>query len=123
MARKVQEAKIYKDAQELYKAIYEGQFEMCQRDRPSMAVDLLKETREVIKYFALSYKVNDLERKRHYGELSMGSFEVLKTLIRMAIEENMFKTETTKSRLIDMVVVIDEGMEKWNNKLVLNEAK
>ena len=121
MARKVQQAGIYKDAQDLWDVIYEGQFEMCQRDRPIMAVRLLNQTTNVMRYFALSYAQSNPIDKKNHTEAMLGEFEVLKTLIRKAKDKNMFKKEETKNRLTELIVKMDEGIERYHYKLVLND--
>ena len=123
MAKKVQEAGIYKDAQDLWDAIYEGQFEMCHRDRPVMAVRLLDMTERVIEYFAMSYTEIKPEDKKCFTQKMIGAFEVLKTLVRLAKNKNMFKTDSTKNRLTELIVKMDEGMEKYHRKLVLNDYR
>ena len=121
MARKVQQAGIYKDAQDLWDVIYEGQFEMCQRDRPIMAVWLLNQTSNVMRHFALSYAESNPADKKSHTEAMLGEFEVLKTLVRKAKDKNMFKKESTKNRLTELIVKMDEGIERYHYKLVLND--
>ena len=94
---------------------------MCQRDRPIMAVRLLNQTTNVMRYFALSYaKSNPIDKKGH-TEAMLGEFEVLKTLIRKAKDKNMFKKEETKNRLTELIVKMDEGIERYHYKLILND--
>ncbi|MGM9759399.1 MAG: hypothetical protein ACI30I_04690 [Parabacteroides sp.] len=123
MAKKVQEAGIHKDTREIWDVIYKGQFEMCKRDRPVMAVRLLNKAEDILEYFCMSYKVSDPKDKKDYTERMLGAFDVLKSLIREAKDENMFKLDSTKNRLTELVVRMDEGMEKYHRKLVLNDYR
>ena len=74
-----------------------------------------------MRHFALSYTESKPADKKSHTEAMLGEFEVLKTLVRKAKEKNMFKKESTKNRLTELIVKMDEGIERYHYKLVLND--
>ena len=103
---------IYVDAQCLLHTIYQGQFEMDKKDRAVLAVRLLSHTEEIIAYFAMAFRT---EQKLENIDRMLAQFEIVKVELRFAIEEHMFKNPVTINRLRELVVKMEEGMEKWRS--------
>ena len=121
MARKINQSGIYVDAQNLFRLLYCAQFEMDKRDRPVMVTRMFDHTESIISCFALAYKEDRLAEKRKYIDDMQAHFEALKVLIRMAIDYEMFKKDTTINGARELIVRLSEGMDKWRNSMVLVE--
>ena len=121
MARKIDKAGIYVDAQDLLRTIYKAQFEMPKRDRPILVTRMLDHTEAIISNFALAYREDRPTEKRRYVDALAAHFEALKVEIRMVVEGGMLKEPSLVNAIKELTVKSYEGIEKWRNSMVISE--
>ena len=108
-------ASIYVDAQKLFAALYEAQFDMCKRDRPVMAVRLLDHTERIIANFAVAF---ESDNKLEFVNRMLAEFEIVKVELRFAIQQSIIRNPAHIKELTEIVVRLEEGIAKWRGYVI-----
>lgn len=105
-------ASLYVDTQELFRILYDAQFEIPKRDRPVLATRVLDHSEKICAYFALSYHT---EEKLKYTDLFIAEFEALKICLRMMMRPDfpIIRKESICNQIRDYLAKIDESVVKW----------
>ena len=103
-------ASIYVDLQVLFAQLYDAQWEMAKCNRVVLGDKMLEHCEKAIAYFNVAF---DIESKRdEYIALLCEEFSILKFECRFAIDR-FFKSDTTKNKIRESIVKIQEGLDKW----------
>ena len=103
-------AALYVDTQEMFRVIYETQFELPKRDRIVLTTRMLDHCEKIIGNFALAYHTD--EDKLKYIDRFIAEFEALKVECRFAID-TLYRSEATQMRIRELLARIDEGVQRW----------
>ena len=103
-------AGLYVDTQDLFRLLYETQFEIPKRDRLALTNRMLDHCEKIIGYFALTYYVEE-DTLRHIDGF-IAEFEALKVECRFAIER-IYNSEQTRMKIRELLARIDEGVQRW----------
>lgn len=112
MAKK-DKASIYIDLQSLFSELYKSQFEMNKCDRIILGDRILDHCEKSLAFFSLAYEVED--KRIIYIEKLLAEFEMLKMDCRFAIDNNFYKSESTKATIREYISKIQEGIDKWRS--------
>lgn len=105
-------ASIYVDLQNLFRALYDAQWEMAKCNRIVIGVRMLDHCEKALSYFSLAYELED--RKIENIDKMLGEFEMLKVECRFAIDR-FYRRDATKNELREYIVKIQEGIDKWRS--------
>ena len=103
-------AALYVDTQEMFRVIYETQFELPKRDRIVLTTRMLDHCEKIIGNFALAYHTDGDKLK--YIDRFIAEFEALKVECRFAID-TMYRSDQTQMRIRELLARIDEGVQRW----------